>query len=176
MDFTDVVKKRRSIRKYKPDPIPPEIIVRILEVGQLAPTWANMQGARVIVIDDPTQVKTVAELSGQRWLINSLPPIILVMCISPRDSGKNVSGLEYFLVDAAIVMEHIVLAATNEGLGTCWIGYFPEEKLRDPLAIPKLSRIIALTPLGYPDQVPKEQIRNPIKNMVYRNTYKTVFF
>lgn len=169
MDFTEVVKNRRSIRKYKPDPVPEEILIKILDAARVAPTWANMQGVRYIVVSEPDNVKHLAEAIGQKWMKNI--PVFIAVVIAPGDSGKNVNNLEYFMCDAAICMEHIILAATNEGLGTCWVGHFDEEKVKDVLNVNKRSHIIALTPIGYPDTVPSEQKRKNLDEIVYREKF-----
>ena len=164
MDFYDVVKTRRSIRKFKPDPISDEIVERILNAARLAPTWANMQGTQYIVGKDPKIVENLCQAVGQRWLKEI--PMFIVVGLKESDSGKNSNGLPYFLVDAAICMEHIILAATNEGLGTCWIGHFPEEKVQEVLGISKKVRVVALTPLGYPNETPREQSRKNLNELV----------
>jgi len=170
MEFYEVIKKRRSIRKFKNEKIPDEMLERILESARLAPTWANMQGVRFIIIDNPEQLEKIKDAIGQNWTKSA--PYFITVCIEPRKSGKNKNGLEYFMVDAAICMEHIILAATNEGLGTCWIGYFDEDKIKQILNIPKKVRVIALTPIGIPDQEPKTQERKKLEEIVFKNNYE----
>ena len=99
--------------------------------------------------------------------------MLIVVCIAPSRSGKNINNLEYFSVDAAICMEHIVLAATNEGLGTCWVGLFNEDKIKEVLSIPEKVRVIALTPLGYSKYTPREQIRKPIEQICFSEKWGT---
>jgi len=169
MDFTDVIIKRRSHRKFKEDIIEDEILERIIEAGRLAPTWSNKQGARYIIVKSKSLIKEIADATSQKW-IESVP-MLIVVCIAPSRSGKNISGLEYFTVDASICMEHIVLAATNEGLGTCWVGLFNEDKIKDALSIPEKVRVIALTPLGYSRYTPREQIRKPIEQICFSEKY-----
>ncbi|MHA1341486.1 MAG: nitroreductase family protein [Promethearchaeota archaeon] len=169
MDFEDVIRKRRSIRRFKENKVPDEIIKDILEAARLAPTWANMQGVRFIVVDEKDKLEELKAAINQRW--TKTAPCFIVACIEPRKSGKNKNGLEYFTVDAAICMEHIILAATNKGLGTCWIGYFDEEQTKKILKIPKRTRVIAMTPIGYPDQEPKPQDRKSLEEIAFRNEY-----
>lgn len=171
MDFTDVIKNRRSHRKFKEDIVDDEILKRIIEAGRLAPTWSNMQGPRYIIVKNKTIIKEIADGNGQKWI--EKVPMLIVVCIAPKGSGKNANGLEYFPVDAAICMEHIVLAATNEGLGTCWIGLFDENKIKDALSIPEKVRVIALTPLGYSRYTPREQIRKPIEQICFSEKWGT---
>ena len=169
MDFTDVITKRRSHRKFKEDIVDDEILERIIEAARLAPTWSNMQGARYIIVKNKTLIKEIANSTNQKW-IESVP-MLIVVCIAPKGSGKNLSGLEYFTVDATICMEHIILAATNEGLGTCWVGLFDEDKIKDALSIPEKVRVIAFTPLGYSRYTPREQIRKPIEQICFNEKY-----
>ncbi|MHA1732652.1 MAG: nitroreductase family protein [Promethearchaeota archaeon] len=170
MDFSEVVKKRRSVRKFTPDPVPEDKLELILEAGRLAPTWANKQGVRFVVVRDPERVRALTDAVGQKWTKNA--HTFVVACIKAMGSGKNKNGLEYFPVDAAICMEHVILAATNEGLGTCWIGYFDEKGVQEALEIPKRFRVVAITPLGYPDQDPGPQERLPLEKVVYWDKFR----
>ena len=169
MDFNDVINSRRSIRKFTADPVPEEKLQRILEAALLCPTWANKQGVRYIVVKDPERVSQLGEATGQKWTRTA--PMFIVVCIDPKRSGKNKNDLEYFMVDATIGFTHIVLAATNEGLGTCWMGWFDEEAVQNILEIPKKVRVIGLTPLGFPDYTPKPQERLALEEIVYEETY-----
>nr|MDO8115508.1 nitroreductase family protein [Candidatus Sigynarchaeota archaeon] len=153
MDFYELVNKRKSIRKYKPDLVDNAILGKILDAARMAPTWANMQGVRYIIVNKKEKVEEIKAAIGQKWL--SSVPMFIVATIKESDSGKNKNGQAYFMLDVGICFEHLVLAATNEGLGTCWIGYFDEEKVKSALNIPGKSRVVAITPLGYPDEEAK---------------------
>jgi nitroreductase len=170
MDFYEVVKNRRSIRKYKPEIVPRETLLRILEAARLAPTWANMEGVRYVVVQEKYNVKNLAEAIGQGWAKNA--PMFIVVCIAPKNSG-NANGIGYYTVDAAICMEHLILAATNEGLGTCWIGHFDEQKVKQVIGIEKDERVIAVTPLGFPLQIPSSPSeRKDLSKLVYSEKFK----
>ena len=171
MDFTEVIKSRRSIRKFTEEPISDEILERILDAGRLAPTWANLQGTRYIVVKNPDKVKAVAEATGQKWALGA--PMFIVATISPKHSGKNKNGLEYYMLDVGICFEHIILAATNEGIGACWMGYFDEQEIKSILSVPPEERVIALTPLGFPNYTPREQVRIPLKEIAFRDKFGT---
>lgn len=171
MDFRDVVTTRRSRRKFADDPPSPEVVTRVLKMAQLAPTWANMQGVRYVVVRDPDQVAALADAIGQKWAHNA--PMFVVACIKPSDSGKNTNGLQYFMVDAAIGMEHLVLAATDEGLGTCWIGWFDEEAVKALLEVPEKTRVVAITPLGTPKGTPKPQTRKSLEKLAFTERFGT---
>ena len=173
MDFTKVIKSRRSIRKFTADPIPEEKIHRVLEAARLCPTWANKQGVRYIVVQNSEKVEKLREAIQQKW--TKTTSVFIVVCIDPRKSGKNKNNLEYFMVDAAIGFTHMVLAATNEGLGTCWVGWFDEEAIQAILEIPKKVRVIGVTPLGFPDYTPKPQQRLPLSEIVFEERYGSPF-
>ena len=149
MDFIDVINTRNSVRKYDDKTVEDEKINEILECARLAPSWANKQGWHFIVIKNAAKVAALTKAAGlvNRWLKNV--PAMIVACGDPSNSGHR-AGIDYIFIDVAIAMEHVVLAANNLGLGTCWIGYFDENGIKKELGIPDEIRVIALTPLGYP--------------------------
>ena len=146
MEFSDVVTARKSVRKYTDAPVEDEKLARCLEAAHLAPSWANGQCWNLVVVRDKEKIKELTSLINS-WLRTA--PVVVVACGNPSKSG-NKNGQSYYLVDVAIALEHFVLAAANEGLGTCWIGAFDEEHVKKALGIPKDIRVVAMTPLGYP--------------------------
>ncbi|MFX1280584.1 MAG: nitroreductase family protein [Promethearchaeota archaeon] len=167
MDFYEVVKMRRSYRVFKPDMPEDEKIERILESGRLAPTWANMQGVLYIVVKEPENVKAVWQAIGQGEKF-AKAPMFVVGAISERGSGANSNGEKYYGVDFGICFEHLILAATAEGLATCWIGWFKEPKVKEILNIPDEYKVMGITPLGYPVKAKGEITeRKPLKKIVH---------
>lgn len=161
MSFLDLAKKRRSIRKYKPDPIPPETLEYILEAARLAPSWKNLQCWRYIVVTNPDKRRAV---STRDWVAEA--PVIIVGCADPELSGTRYNQ-QYYLLDMGISMEHIILAASEKGLGTCWIGgQYDEVAIKEALGIPDETRVVALTPIGYPAETPKPKDRKPLDEIV----------
>lgn len=164
MEFYEVVRRRRSIRAYKPDPIEEEKLIRVLEAARLAPSAANRQPWYFIVVKDPRVKERLRRAYPREWFVKA--PVIIVACADPTVAWRRRDGEEYWKVDVAIAMEHLVLAAVNEGLGTCWIAAFDEEAAKEALGIPESIRVVAMTPLGYPaeergpvtDRKPLEQI------------------
>lgn len=152
MEFFDVIDCRHSVRTYRADPVPDELIVKCLEAARMAPSWRNGQCWRFLIVRDAA---TISQLAAQRiygypinhWLRSA--PVVVVACAEPGESGLH-GDLPYWAVDTAIALEHLVLAATALGLGTCWIGGFNEDTVRKLLGIPAHIRVVALTPLGYP--------------------------
>lgn len=169
MEFIDVVKKRRSIRAYKPDSVEPEKISVILEAARQAPSWKNLQCWRFMVITGEEKRKAVTTAfssnnPGIKALLQS--PVIMVLCANPAES-EIWENKAFYMLDAGLAMEHLVLAATDQGLATCWMGLFDEEKLREVLGVPKEYRIIALTPLGYPAQERDPRPRKAMEQIAF---------
>ncbi len=169
MKFNEVIDARRSIRGFTDQKIPTEVITRIFEQTRLSPTWANKQGVRYILVRDPAKVAKIREATEQEW--TKTANVFVIVCIDPKDSGQNHDGLQYFTVDAAICLTQLILAAINEGLGTVWMGWFKENVIKEILNIPEETRVIGLTPLGYPDYHPKDQKRKSMKEIVYGEEY-----
>lgn len=148
MEFSDVIKYQTSVRDYSDKEVEEEKITFLLECGHLAPSYMNMQSCRLIVIKNKEIIDLIAKTSLlNRWIKTA--PILILACADPTISGSH-KDKEYSTIDASIALEHIILAATDQGLGTCWIGEFDEEKVKKLLEIPKRIRLIAFTPLGYP--------------------------
>lgn len=161
MEFMDVVKKRKSIRKYKPDKVPKADVEYVLEAARLAPSWANRQCWRYIVVTDEATRK---KITMTEWAAKA--PVVIVACGDPLKAGDK-AGKPYYMLDVGISMEHLILAAAEKGLGTCWLGgQFDEKTVRDALGIPESHRVVALTPLGYPDESPPAKERKPMSDMV----------
>ena len=171
MEFYDVVRKRRSYRVYKTDVPEEEKVNRILEAARLAPTWANKQGMEYIVVKDTEMVKKVWNAVDQAQKFVEAP-MFIVGIISESGSGTNSNGINYFPLDCGICFEHLILAATAEGLATCWIGWFNETQLQEVLGIPKKFRVLALTPLGYPVKEKGEvSDRKPLDEIVHYDKF-----
>ncbi|MDW8045203.1 MAG: nitroreductase family protein [Nitrososphaerota archaeon] len=149
MNVLDVIKMRRSIRRYKPDPVEREKLVSVLEAARLAPSARNMQPWHFIVTKP--EVKEKLRMAYNReWFIKA--PVIIVACADPSRAWVRADGEEYWKVDVAIALQNLVLKATEEGLGTCWIAAFDEKAVKEVLNIPPHIRVVAMTPLGYPDE------------------------
>jgi len=171
MEFYEVVRKRRSYRVFKPDIPEEDKVNRILEAARLAPTWGNMQGMEYIVVKDPEIVRKVWKAIGQNQKFVEAPMFIIGI-ISESGSGTNSNGIKYFPLDCGICFEHLILAATAEGLATCWIGWFNEAKLQEVLGIPEKYRVLALTPLGCPIKEKGEVTdRKPLEKIVHYDKF-----
>ena len=151
MDVFEAVKTRRSIRKYKEATVEKEKLSKVLEAARFAPSAANLQPWSFIVVSDKTIRQSLFSAYSQQWFVNA--PIIIVACGVPDKGWRRKDGEKYYPIDVAIAMQNMILAAHEMGLGTCWIAAFDEKKVRKALDIPKNVRVIAMTPLGYPDEV-----------------------
>jgi len=171
MDFYEVVKRRRSHRFFKSGLVPTkEKIEKVLNAARLAPTWANKQGMHYIVVQDPGKVKEVWKAIGQEKKFVEAP-VFIVGTISESGSGAN-RDEKYYPVDFGICFEHLILAATAEGLGTCWIGHFDEARIKETLEIPKKYRVLGLTPLGYSVKEKGEVMdRKPLGEIVHYDKF-----
>jgi len=172
MDFYDVVRKRLSVRSYKPDPVPDEVLNRILDAGRLAPSAKNCQPWKFIVVKDPTiRQALVAACRGQGSVGQA--PVVICGCCIEEQVWKRMGGYwSAEAVDITIALEHMMLAAASEGLGTCWIGAFLEAEVKKVLAIPEGVKPIALTPLGYPARESQPQPRKPLSEIVCYDRYQ----
>ncbi|MHA1948987.1 MAG: nitroreductase family protein [Candidatus Thorarchaeota archaeon] len=176
MEFIEVIEKRRSIRRYKKSPIPKESIVKVLEAGRRAPSAFNNQPWHFIVVENEERKKSVAD--PQYWAANA--PIIIVALGLELPEISDVHYPQYFdsiteyhknrkyLVDVGIAFEHVILAATDLGLATCWMIYSwdRDAELKKILDIPEKYRVIARTPLGYPDEESKPKCMKSIDEII----------
>ncbi len=152
MNAIETILERRSIRSYRPEPIPDADLRAILEAGRQAPSAANRQPWHFIVVGDPEQKQTIAHAcGGQMWMADAA--YIIVALGLPAVSAK------WYKVDVAIALQNIVLAAYSLGYGTCWIGDFATDRLREVCSIPADLDVVACTPLGVPDVRPAARSR-----------------
>jgi nitroreductase len=172
MDFYDVIQKRLSVRSYKPDPVPGDALGRILEAGRLAPSAKNYQPWKFIVVTDPAiRQALVPACRGQSSVGEA--PLVICACAVVEQAWKGMGGYwSAEAVDVTIALEHMILAAAAEGLGTCWIGAFLEDEVRKVLAIPEAAKPIALTPLGYPAKESRPRPRKTIAEIVCYDRYR----
>jgi len=155
IDIYEVIRTRRSIRKYRPEPVAEEALLRVLDAAGRAP-WGDAGSKRpptrlIVVSDRETRAKLVSLCHNQAFI--GTAPVVIVACV-PETKGYSRGGwMQRYssLVDASIVVDHLTLAARAEGLGTCWIGSFDNDGIRALFGLPDGINVAALTPLGYPD-------------------------
>ncbi len=157
MTVFEAIQHRRSIRKYKPDPIAAESWRRITEAGRLAPSASNRQPCRFLTVRDPEKRRQLAEAArGQSFIAEA--PIVVVACASEKRTMSN-GQYEAWVVDLTIALDHMTLTAAEEGVGTCWIGAFEPAAVRKVLNLDKDAPILALMPFGYPAESPAARPR-----------------
>lgn len=164
MEFYDVVRQRRSIRSYRPDPVPEESLKRIAEAVLCAPTACNRQPFRLILIKKREKRLAVGASYKGAWLCEA--PIIAVMVGRESEAWRRLEGDSIVDVDAAIAMEHFVLAAAAEGLGTCWICAYDRAQADRALGLPAGERTVALSPLGFAAAEPRPFTRKPLEQIL----------
>jgi nitroreductase len=170
MDVYEAIRTRKSVRAFSEQDVPEEVLSRILEGARLAPSASNRQEWRFVVVRDAaTRARLVEAANGQRFVGQAA---VVLACCAETDSHQMPCGHLAYPIDIAIAVDHITLCAAAEGLGTCWIGAFSEEKVRAVLGIPDHIRVVALLPLGYPvDPTPVEKRRLPLQEIVKRERW-----
>ena len=162
MEFDKVLKKRRSVRRYKADPVPRESVLKVLEAARIAPSAAHRQPWHFIVVED---AEMRGKLAGrQAWAAEA--PVTVVAFANDEASPSWCSN------DVGIAFEHLVLAATDLGLGTCWMGLTRRDaEIRELLGTPECLKVVAMTPLGVPDESPGPKERKTLDEIVSWGTY-----
>lgn len=170
MDFKRLIRSRYSVRAYKPDPVEDKKLQQVLEAAQLAPTAANRQPFRLIVIHTEGREEELNRIYRKEWFVQ--PPLVIGIVGVPGEGWvRREDGRNYTDIDVAIAMDHLILAAANLGLGTCWIGAFDPAAAREVLGLPETAEPLAFTPLGYPADAPKEKKRRPLADLVYTEAW-----
>lgn len=164
MSFVDLVARRYSVRAYKNDPVPDALLEQVLEAARLAPTAANRQPVRLIVVRTAGREDELRRIYSREWFVQA--PLVICACGVLEQSWIRSDGKSYNDVDVAIVMDHLIMAATDAGLGTCWIGAFDAAAARAVLGLPDGVEPIAFTPLGYAADQPKPKRRLPLADLV----------
>jgi nitroreductase len=150
--FFDLVAQRYSVRTFSQEPVEKDKILQILEAARLAPSAVNYQPWRFIVATDEDLKAEICQAYRGEWLRNA--PVIIVACADHEQSWKRRDGKDHCDVDIAIAVDHLILTATELGLGTCWVCAFDAERLHAILDLPEHVEPIVLIPLGYPGEGP----------------------
>ncbi len=148
MNVHEAIRTRCSVRQYRDTPVPEESLRRVLEAAVSAPSSSNRQLWRFIVVKDEGRRRELARAANnQMWMAEA--PVIIATVATESDSIMT-CGIPRYAVDCAIAIDHMTLAAVEEGLGTCWIGAFSQEKAREILGVPPGATVVTILPLGYP--------------------------
>ncbi len=181
MSVKKIIAQRRSVRRYLDKPIEREKILTCLEAARLAPSADNVQPWRFLVIDDPElKDELVNNVFSGIYSVSKFatkaPVLIMILArldILANRIGKQIQGVNFYLIDSGIAGEHIVLQAEELGLGTCWIGWFNSRKARKILEIPKKYKIVSLLSMGYYEKKPsREKKRKNLEDIAWFNKIK----
>jgi nitroreductase len=187
MEVNTAISGRRSFRKYKPDPIDDKILAQVLEAARQAPSWANTQCWRLVVVKDPAVKNKLADTMfampgrpNQTAEAVKAAPVALAFCAEIGKSGftfkeprgpATEKGEYWYMFDTALAMENFILSAYSFGLGTVIIGAFDAIAAAELLKVPEGYAVVALTPLGYPDEAPAARPRKEIPEIVFYNRF-----
>ncbi|MFH1454058.1 MAG: nitroreductase family protein [Armatimonadota bacterium] len=170
MSVLDIIKKRRSVRAYLPDEVSEDKLHNILEAARLAPSARNKQNWKFIVIKDKETKAQVARISGEQMFIADAPVVIAAVSVDPEYNMR--CGIPAHAVDLGIAMEHIALAAAEEGLGSCWIGAFNQDDIKKVLNVPEKYKVVAVMPIGYANDKEVPKSRKELKDIVCYNKFE----
>lgn len=164
MEFFDVIQKRSSVRSYKPSLVEPEKLQQILEAARLAPTACNLQAFKIVVVKTEQHKDEIKKIYPKEWFSDA--PYIIGICSIRNEGYVRKDKKDFSDIDAAIVMDHIILSATALGLGTCWIGAFNPEAAKEILGLDENLEPVVFTPLGYPGEPKVFRKRKALEELV----------
>ncbi len=164
MDFQCLIQARYSVRAYSGRPVEQEKLEKVLDAARLAPTAANYQPFRLFVVQTAAREADLRHVYNREWFVQA--PLVVAICTVPRRAWVRRDGKNYADVDATIAMDHLILAAADLGLGTCWVAAFDPHAARRVLGLTEEEEPLAFTPLGYPADQPGPKLRKPLADLV----------
>ncbi|MFC1516138.1 nitroreductase family protein [Thermodesulfobacteriota bacterium] len=183
MKFDQIIENRKSTRSFDSRPVKAKDLISIVQAARLAPSACNSQTWRFIAV---TNRETITKICNEamrpvipnKWLEQA--PLIIVGCsqldIIANRIGSRITGIEYYQIDLGIAMEHMVLKATELGLGSCWIGWFKEDKIKEILRIPKRIKVSVMLAIGFPkDEKTKKRARKPMDKILFSEKWGETF-
>ncbi len=171
MNVKDAIRTRRSIRKFLNKPIPQEKLEKVLNAGRLAPSANNRQPWKFIVVLDKMKRRELAQAAKNQEFVGEAPAVIVAVALNPDYiMSCEVPG---YAVDLSIALDHMMLAAVEENLGTCWIGAFSQQAVKSLLNIPEKYKVAALLPIGFPAESPKPKSRKSLEQVLCYDHFST---
>ena len=164
MEYFDLIRSRYSVRSYRSDPVEEEKLNKVLEAASLAPTAANRQPFQLLVIHTEGRREELRQIYQRDWFVQA--PLLMCAIGVPRQGWIRMDNRRYLDVDVAIVMDHLILAAANVGLGTCWVAAFDVAVAREVLHLTDDVEPLIFTPLGYANDQPGPKERKPIVKLI----------
>ena len=179
MDFYEAVRSRQSVRSFKPDPIPEDVLLRVVEAFRAAPSWANTQPWELILVSDPELKRRLQQTLSPRnpstTAVAEAPVVACAVGIAQRSGfykGKAVTPRgDWMLFDLGIATEHLALAAAAEGLGTVHVAFLDFAKAGEILGVGEGRTVVELIPMGTPAQTPLRVDRKPLAEFVFRDKH-----
>ena len=164
MNVIDAIRNRRSVRAYEERPVEEEKLMMVLEAGRLAPSANNSQDWRYIIVTDEEKRRRLSVASNNQAFVAEAP--VVIACCAETDGRIMRCGHLAYLINVSISIDHMTLAAVELGLGTCWIGSFYPDQVREILDIPGEIEVVELLTLGYPRGESAPKGRLPIEELV----------
>lgn len=171
MDVSTAIAKRRSIRKYSTKPVEEEKLKKVLEAGRLAPSANNRQNWKFIVVRDEAIKRNLSAACGNNTFVAEAP-VSLVICGKMTDNDMMTCSQPRHTIDCSIATSFMILQAQELGLGTCWLGAFNEAAVKEVVKVPDDTRVVAITPLGYPAEDPAKRERKSFDDVVCFDKYE----
>lgn len=169
MQVMQAIRERRSVRAYQDRPVPEEVLMRLLEALRLAPSGGNRQLWKFIAVTDAGTRAELSTAARNQKFVAQAPVVIAGVGLTPdRVMSCGVPGDP---VDVAIALDHLSLAAVEEGLGTCWVGAFDQDAVRQILGIPTAAKVVELMTLGYPADTPRPKSRKALTEIICRERF-----
>jgi nitroreductase len=169
MDFLELAKRRASVREYLQKPVENEKLAKILEAARVAPSAANFQPWHFVVVTSEENRQLVSSTYQRAWLKEA--PVYIIACGDHNHSWKRSDGKDHCDIDVAIAIDHVTLAATELGLGSCWICNFDAKKCAEILALPANIEPVVILPIGYPaidiDAERHHSLRKPLDKIIH---------
>ena len=171
MNVYEAIRTRSSIRGYLPTPVPDDALFRVLDAARLAPSSSNRQEWRFVVVRDEDRRRHLAAAANHQMFIAEAPVVIAAVGTDPQ--SIMTCGVPRYAVDVSIAITHMMLAPVEEGLGTCWIGMFSQEMVREILEVGNDCVVVTIMPLGYPTpgRVPAKS-RKRLEDIVSQETFR----
>ena len=177
MNFEELILKRQSDRRYLPDPLEKEDVLKCLEAARMSPSACNSQPWKFIVVDDKEKLAEMSE-AAEGFGMNSFTrnvPVMVAVVLEKMNASARIGSLlkrkDYCMMDLGIAVEHFCLQAADLGLGTCIMGWFDEKRISKLLNVPRGKRIPLIISLGYPDAPVRNKVRKPLEEMSSWNEY-----
>jgi len=168
VDVYQLIKARRSVRSYRNTPVAEDLLQRLLEAARWAPSASNRQPWKLVVVRDEERRRRLAAAACEQMFIAQAPIVLAAVALDPqRVFTCDVPG---YPIDVAIAVDHVTLAAAAEGLGTCWIAAFDQQRAREILQVPPAQKVVVLLPVGYPADEPAVRRRKPLDALVAYET------